>query len=44
MSKGYFVDRAVEEAEFVLQRIDRKWPVGLVTCGKIKPGGRTGDA
>jgi hypothetical protein len=26
MAKAYFVDRAVEEAEFVLQRIDKKWP------------------
>jgi hypothetical protein len=27
MAKQYFVDRAVEEAAFVLERIDRKWPV-----------------
>jgi hypothetical protein len=27
MAKQYFVDRAIQEAEFVLERIDRKWPV-----------------
>ena len=26
MAKAYFVDRAVEEAAFVLERIDKKWP------------------
>ena len=26
MAKQYFVDRAVEEAAFVLERIDKKWP------------------
>jgi len=26
MSKQYFVDRAVEEAAFVLERIDKRWP------------------
>jgi hypothetical protein len=26
MSKTYFVDRAIEEAEFVLERIDKRWP------------------
>ena len=25
-AKSYFVDRAVEEAAFVLERIDKKWP------------------
>ncbi len=25
-AKQYFVDRAVEEAAFVLERIDKKWP------------------
>jgi hypothetical protein len=28
MAKAYFVDRAVEEAAFVLERIDKKWPLG----------------
>jgi hypothetical protein len=27
MAKQYFVDRAVEGAAFVLERIDSKWPV-----------------
>jgi len=26
MAKTYFVDRAIQEAEFVLQRIDKRWP------------------
>jgi hypothetical protein len=26
MARAYFVDRAVEEAAFVLERIDKKWP------------------
>jgi hypothetical protein len=26
MAKGYFVDRAVEDAAFILERIDKKWP------------------
>jgi hypothetical protein len=25
MAKQYFVDRAIEEAAFVLERIDKKW-------------------
>jgi hypothetical protein len=28
MAKQHFVDRAVEEAEFILERIDKKWPPG----------------
>ena len=28
MAKQYFVDKAIEEAEFVLERIDKKWPAG----------------
>jgi hypothetical protein len=27
MAKQYFVDRAIQEAEFILERIDKKWPV-----------------
>jgi len=27
-AKEYFVDKAIREAEFVLERIDKKWPVG----------------
>jgi len=26
MARAYFVDRAVDEAAFVLERIDKKWP------------------
>jgi hypothetical protein len=26
MAKGYFVDRAIDDAVFILERIDRKWP------------------
>jgi hypothetical protein len=26
MAKQYFVDRAIQEAEFVLERIDKRWP------------------
>jgi hypothetical protein len=26
MAKPYFVDRAIDEVAFVLERIDRKWP------------------
>lgn len=27
LSKTYFVDKAIEEAAFVLERIDKKWPL-----------------
>jgi hypothetical protein len=27
-AKQYFVDKAVEEASFILERIDKKWPSG----------------
>jgi hypothetical protein len=30
MSKPYFVDRAIDEVSFVLERIDKKWPT---PCG-----------
>lgn len=26
MAKEYFVDKAIQEAEFVMKRIDKKWP------------------
>jgi len=26
MAKGYFVDRAVDDAAFILERIDARWP------------------
>jgi len=28
MAKGYFVDKAIEDAAFILERIDKRWPVG----------------
>jgi hypothetical protein len=27
-AKEYWVDKAISEAEFVLERIDKRWPVG----------------
>jgi hypothetical protein len=26
MAKQYFVDRAIQEAEFILERVDKRWP------------------
>jgi len=26
MAKGYVVDRAIDDAAFILERIDRRWP------------------
>jgi hypothetical protein len=26
LAKQYFVDRAIEEAEFILKRIEKRWP------------------
>lgn len=26
LAKGFWVDKAIEEAAFVLERIDKKWP------------------
>jgi hypothetical protein len=26
MAKGYFVDRAIDDAAFILERIDARWP------------------
>jgi hypothetical protein len=26
MTKGFFVDRAIEDAAFILERIDARWP------------------
>ena len=28
-AKEYFVDRAIQEAAFVLERVDKKWPPEL---------------
>jgi hypothetical protein len=29
-AKQYFVDKAIDEAAFILERIDRKWPQSAV--------------
>jgi len=26
MAKGYFVDKAIDDAVFILERIDERWP------------------
>jgi hypothetical protein len=26
MAKQFFIDRAIQEAEFILERIDKRWP------------------
>jgi hypothetical protein len=26
MAKQFYIDRAIEEAAFILERIDKKWP------------------
>jgi hypothetical protein len=26
MAKGFFVDRAIDDAAFILERIDKRWP------------------
>lgn len=31
LAKQHFVDRAIQEAEFVLERIDKKWPVEVIS-------------
>jgi hypothetical protein len=28
MAKGYIVDRAIDDAAFILERIDKRWPIG----------------
>jgi hypothetical protein len=28
MAKGYIVDKAIEDAAFILERIDKRWPAG----------------
>ena len=27
LAKQHFVDRAIQEVEFILERVDKKWPV-----------------
>jgi hypothetical protein len=31
MAKGFFVDRAIDDAVFILERIDARWPTILNT-------------
>ena len=28
MAKGFFVDRAIDDAVFILEKIDERWPAG----------------
>jgi hypothetical protein len=37
MAKGYFVDKAIDEAVFVLEKIDERWP-SLVNSFSAKQG------
>ncbi len=32
-AKGFFVDKAIDEVAFVLERIDKKWPT---TCDSLR--------
>jgi hypothetical protein len=36
MAKGYFVDRAIDDAVFILERIDARWPT-IVNSFSVKP-------
>jgi hypothetical protein len=36
MAKGYFVDRAIDDAVFILERIDARWPA-IVNTFSVKP-------
>ena len=35
MAKGFFVDRAIEDAAFILERIDARWPT-IVSSFSVK--------
>ena len=35
MAKGFFVDRAIEDAAFILERIDARWPT-IVNSFSVK--------
>jgi hypothetical protein len=42
-AKQYFVDKAVDEAAFILERIDKRWPLaGPSTTGGAASGMRGG--
>jgi hypothetical protein len=32
MAKQFFIDKAVDEAAFIVERIDKRWPLGI--CSK----------
>jgi hypothetical protein len=36
MARGFFVDRAIEDAVFILERIDARWPA-IVNSFFVKP-------
>ena len=37
MAKGYFVDRAIDDAAFILERIDARWTVIVSTFSAKEP-------
>jgi hypothetical protein len=37
MAKGYFVDHAIEDAAFILERIDQRWPTIVNTFSAKEP-------
>jgi hypothetical protein len=37
MAKGYFVDKAIDDAAFILERIDKKWPTFENAASDSKP-------
>ena len=44
MAKGYFVDRAIDDAVFILERIDARWPTIVSTfAAKDFDASRTRD-
>ena len=44
MAKGYFVDRAIDDAAFILEKIDERWPTIVNTfAAKDFDASRTRD-
>ena len=37
MAKGYFVDHVIEDAAFILDRIDQRWPTIVNTFSAKEP-------
>jgi len=35
LAKQYFVNKAINEAAFILERINNRWPADAVTSGKV---------